>query len=159
MSLKAALLPSATCSVGSLVAVAHQLTTGLSRTAMKKPALSGLRSSERPKLRSTSPLLRSFSVLNPGRFECIGQRRSAWCRTAELREADSETQGAPPCNLCVTSDWMCTRARSATAGMIGEILDWRRAAKLCDYYMRKLAINTDSRAWENTTRSFRPNWF
>src|SRR5882724_8875910 len=51
------------------------------------------------------------------KFECIGRRRSAWCTKAELSDrADSETpKEAPPCRLCITSDWMCTRGRSATA--------------------------------------------
>jgi hypothetical protein len=56
-------------------------------------------------------------LANHGLFECISRRRSAWCTKAELSDrADSETpKEAPPCNLCITSDWMFTRRRSVTA--------------------------------------------
>ena len=59
----------------------------------------------------------SHSEISTEKFECIGRRRSAWCTKAELSDrADSETpKEAPPCRLCITSDWMCTRGRSATA--------------------------------------------
>src|SRR6267154_6139742 len=43
----------------------------------------------------------------PGKFECIGRRRSAWCTRAELSDrADSETPRRPPCRLCITSGWI-----------------------------------------------------
>ena len=50
----------------------------------------------------------------PGKFECIGQGRSAWCKKAELScTLIRNTKEAPPWNLCITSDWMSTRGRSA----------------------------------------------
>jgi len=52
----------------------------------------------------------------PGKFECIGQGRSAWCRKAELScTLIQNTKEAPPWNLCITSGWTYTSARSATA--------------------------------------------
>ena len=52
----------------------------------------------------------------PGKFEWIGQGRSAWCKKAELSgPLIQRHQGGSPWNLCITSDWMFTSGRSATA--------------------------------------------
>ena len=52
----------------------------------------------------------------PGKFEWIGQGRSAWCKKAELScSLIQNTKEAPPWNLCITSDWTYTSGRSATA--------------------------------------------
>jgi hypothetical protein len=64
--------------------------------------------------------MRLFAIcsgaLSPGKFECIGQGRSAWCTKAELScTLIQNTKEAPPWNLCITSAWTCTSGRSATA--------------------------------------------